>query len=160
MCILHSNTFIKLASHQFFQLTLVVLLVQFFSYYLVKLEDMDVDITKTIDEVINHTAVTIINADFKSVVVVSQCLRRSSRKKSAVSHRLEVTINGAIMIFECLLQNPSASIKMQFELMAQRVFIERRRAAIVRLIFKACLIVVEALKPISNGTIGQSAFAE
>lgn len=35
------------------------------SYYIVKLEDMSVDTMDTIDEVIAHTALTIINADYK-----------------------------------------------------------------------------------------------
>lgn len=35
------------------------------SYYIVKLEDMDVETMDTIDNVIDHTALTIINADFK-----------------------------------------------------------------------------------------------
>lgn len=35
------------------------------SYYIVKLDDMSIDISDAIDEVILHTAITIINADFK-----------------------------------------------------------------------------------------------
>ena len=43
---------------------------------------------------------------------------------------------------------------MQFELTVQRVPIERGRTVMMRLIFEVCVVVVEALEPISNSATG------
>ena len=100
------------------------------------------------------------NNDSSGAVVVGQCMRRPSRKNSAVAHELEVTIDGDIVTFECLLQIPGATIRIQFELTAQRVLIDCRRATMVRLIFKAYAAVVEVLEQILNSVIDHSVFAK
>ena len=82
------------------------------------------------------------NSDSNGTVVVGQCMRRSSRKNSAIAHELEATVDGGIVTPECVLQIPGARIRMHFELTAQRVLIERRRTAMMRLIFEACVAVV------------------
>ena len=91
---------------------------------------------------------TFSNANFNCAIVVGQSTRRLSRKNFAVVRGREVTIDGAISVFQCFLQILDTSIRMQLEFAAQWVLIKGKRTAMVRLIFRARVAVVEGLEPI------------